>query len=279
LGLCSVIRYKEEVMDKVGIVGVGNMGESVLKALLKKGVKKDNLYFVEAKKDRALYIGKTYGVKDVKKVSELVKRSDLIVVAVKPQDARKMLPDTASSMDGSKILISIMAGVTMANILALAGKPVKVVRMMPNIAVKVGQGVIGVAAGADVSVEDVAKIKTLFSSAGLTVDVGEELMDAVTSLGASSPAFFLLFLEAMIDAGVKIGIPRDKARAISLQVVKGTVAMLEEENLHPVVMREMITSPGGTTISGLAALEDKAFRGSVIEAIEKAAQRAKELSL
>ena len=104
-------------------------------------------------------------------------------------------------------------------------------------------------------------------------------MDAVTSLGASSPAFFLLFLEAMIDGGVKTGIPRDKARAISLQVIKGTIAMLDEENIHPALMREMITSPGGTTISGLAALEDKAFRGSVIEAIEKAAQRAKELSL
>lgn len=266
-------------MNKVGIVGVGNMGESVLRALMQKGVSKDSLCFVEAKKDRALHIGKTYGVKDVKKVSELTKRSDLVVIAVKPQDARKILPDVASSMDGSKVLVSIMAGVTMANIIALAGKPVKVVRMMPNIAVKVGQGVIGVAAGADVSVEEVAKIKTLFSSAGLTVDVGEELMDAVTSLGASSPAFFLLFLEAMIDGGVKIGIPRDKARAISLQVIKGTIAMLDEENIHPALMREMITSPGGTTISGLAALEDKAFRGSVIEAIEKAAQRAKELSL
>jgi len=266
-------------MNKVGIVGVGNMGESVLRALMQKGVKKDSLCFVEAKKDRALHIGKTYGVKDVKKVSELAKRSDLVVIAVKPQDARKILPDVASSMDGSKVLVSIMAGVTMANIIALAGRSLKVIRMMPNIAVKVGQGVIGVAAGADVSPQEVSEVKDLFSSAGLTVDVGEELMDAVTSLGASSPAFFLLFLEAMIDAGVKIGIPRDKAKAISLQVIKGTIAMLDEENIHPALMREMITSPGGTTISGLAALEDRAFRGSVIEAIEKAAQRAKELSL
>ncbi|MDD3845398.1 MAG: pyrroline-5-carboxylate reductase [Syntrophorhabdaceae bacterium] len=266
-------------MDKVGIVGVGNMGESILKALLRNGIRKDNLCFVEAKKDRALYIGKTYGIKDEEKAAKLAKTSDLIVVAVKPQDARRILPDIASSMDASKILISIMAGVTMSNIQMLSGKPVKVVRMMPNIAVKVGQGVIGVAAGADVATEDLGKIKTLFSSAGLTVDVGEELMDAVTSLGASSPAFFLFFLEAMIDAGVKIGIPRDKAKTISLQVIKGTVAMLEEENIHPALMREMITSPGGTTISGLAVLEDKAFRGSVMEAIEKASQRAKELSL
>ena len=119
----------------------------------------------------------------------------------------------------------------------------------------------------------------MWPEAGVPVEVGEELMDAVTSLGASSPAFFLLFLEAMIDAGVKIGIPRDKAKAISMQVVKGTVAMLEQEQIHPTLMREMITSPGGTTICGLAVLEDRAFKGSVIEAIEESALRAEELSL
>jgi len=279
LTLRSVIRYKEEAMEQVGIVGVGNMGESILRALLKSGTKKDHLCFAEAKKERALYIGKTYGIKEVKKTAEIAKKSDLVIVAVKPQDAAKILPDIASSMDESKILISIMAGVTMSNILTLSGKPLRVVRMMPNIAVKVGQGVIGIAAGSDISAGDLGKIKNLFSCAGLTIEVGEELMDAVTSLGASSPAFFLLFLEAMIDAGVKIGIPRDKSKAISMQVIKGTVAMLEQEQVHPTLMREMITSPGGTTIAGLAALEDRAFRGSVIEAIEKASRRAKELSL
>ena len=104
-------------------------------------------------------------------------------------------------------------------------------------------------------------------------------MDAMTALGASGPAFFLLFLEAMIDAGLKIGIPREKARIISAQVVKGTLKMLEEEGIHPTVMRDMITSPGGTTISGIAVLEEKAFKGIIIEAIEKASKRAKELSL
>jgi pyrroline-5-carboxylate reductase len=266
-------------MGKVGIVGVGNMGESILKALLKSRIKKDDLCFAEAKKEKALSIGKTYGIRQVKKIAELTKQSDLVVVAVKPQDASKILPDIASSMDDSKILVSIMAGITISNILSLSGRPLRIVRMMPNIAVKVNQGVIGIAAGADVAGEDVARIKALFSCLGLTIELGEELMDAETSLGGSSPAFFLLFLEAMIDAGVKIGIPRDKSKAIWMQVIKGTVAMLEEEQIHPALMREMITSPGGTTISGLAALEDRAFRGIVIEAIERACQRARELSL
>jgi pyrroline-5-carboxylate reductase len=109
--------------------------------------------------------------------------------------------------------------------------------------------------------------------------VGEELMDAVTALSGSGPAFFLLFLEAMVDAGVKMGLPRDKAKTLSIQVVKGTVQMLEEEGLHPTLMKEMITSPGGTTMAGLASLEEGALKGTVMRAIEIASKRAKELSL
>jgi pyrroline-5-carboxylate reductase len=104
-------------------------------------------------------------------------------------------------------------------------------------------------------------------------------MDAVTAMGGSGPAFFLLFLESVIDAGVKMGIPRDTSKLLSLQVVKGTLKMLEEEGLHPTVLKEMVVSPGGTTITGLAHLEERAFRGNIITAIEKAAKRAKELSL
>jgi pyrroline-5-carboxylate reductase len=114
---------------------------------------------------------------------------------------------------------------------------------------------------------------------GKTVELGEELMDAFTALGGSGPAFVLLFLEAMIDAGVKLGLPRDKSTAVSSQVVKGTIKMLEAESLHPTLMREMITSPGGTTIAGLATMERGAFRGTVIRAIEETCKRSKELSL
>ncbi|MHB8110186.1 MAG: pyrroline-5-carboxylate reductase [Syntrophorhabdaceae bacterium] len=265
-------------MERVGIIGVGNMGESILKALLKKGLDAKNLCFMETKKDRAEFIEKEYGIKQFQNPAQLASATDLVILAVKPQDAPKILPDIAFSPGNNAILISIMAGIPIAKILSLAGKPLRVVRMMPNIAIKVNQGVIGITTTADISGEELSGIKVLFSNAGLIVDIGEELMDAITSLGASSPAFFLLFLEAMIDGGVKIGIPRDKAKAISIQVVKGTIEMLEQEQIHPALMREMITSPGGTTIAGLASLEDKAFKGSVIDAIETASRRAKELS-
>ncbi|OPY74817.1 MAG: Pyrroline-5-carboxylate reductase [Syntrophorhabdus sp. PtaU1.Bin058] len=266
-------------MEKIGIIGVGNMGESIIKALLKKGVKKETITFSEIKKERARAIQKGFGIKGSKKLSELVTGADYIILAVKPQDSRTVLSEIAPLLDLSKIVITIMAGVTTSNILSVVGKPIKIVKAMPNICVKVGEGVIGIAHNKIVKKEEIKKVKDIFEPLGKVVDVGEELMDAVTALGGSGPAFFLLFLEAMIDAGLKIGIPREKAKIISSQVIKGTLRMLEEEGIHPAVMRDMITSPGGTTISGIAVLEEKAFKGIVIEAIEKASKRAKELSL
>jgi len=179
----------------------------------------------------------------------------------------------------NKILISIMAGITTSNILSIVGKAVKVVRIMPNICVKVGEGAMGLTSNTMVGTEEVEAVKTMFSSMGKAVEVGEDLMDAFTAIGGSGPAFVLLFLESMIDAGVKLGIPRDKSAIISSQVMKGTIKMLDAENLHPTIMREMITSPGGTTIAGLATLEQGAFKGTIMRAIEDACKRSKELSL
>ncbi len=265
-------------MEKIGIIGLGNMGESIAKALIGASLQKESILFSEMKKERAKHIEKVYGLKCIKSLAELVKKTDYIILAIKPQDARNVLHEIAPSLNDQKIIISIMAGITTSNILSLAGKPLKIIRVMPNICVKVNEGMMGITANGMVTIEEKEKVHTLLSPLGQVIEISEELMDAFTALGGSGPAFFLLFLEAMIDAGVKIGLARDKAKSISLQVVKGTLKMLEEENLHPTVMRDMITSPGGTTIAGIAILEDRAFKGNVIEAIEKACKRAKELS-
>ena len=265
-------------METIGIVGLGNMGESIVKALINHSLKKDFLLFAEVKKERATYIEKTYGLKSAKSLSELVQKTDYIVLAIKPQDAKEVIQEISPSLNDKKLIISIMAGITTSNILSFIGKPIRIVRLMPNICVKVGEGMMGITSNRTVTQEERAKIQKMLSPLGHFVEVGEELMDAVTALGGSGPAFFLLFLEAMIDAGVKTGLPRDKAKAISLQVMKGTLKMLEVEKIHPTVMRDMITSPGGTTIAGIAILEERAFKGNVIEAVAKACKRAKELS-
>jgi pyrroline-5-carboxylate reductase len=265
-------------MDKIGIIGLGNMGEAIVKALVKQGFKRETLFFAETRKDRASYIEKTYGLKCTKTISELVQKADYILLAVKPQNAKEVISIISSSLNEKKIIISIMAGITTSNILSFIGKPIKIVRIMPNICVKVGEGMMGITSNQAVEKKEHAMIQKMLAPLGQFVEVGEELMDAITALGGSGPAFFLLFLEAMIDGGVKTGLPRDKSKTISLQVIKGTVKMLEEEKMHPAVMRDMITSPGGTTIAGIAKLEERAFKGNVIEAIEKACKRAKELS-
>jgi pyrroline-5-carboxylate reductase len=195
-------------MEKIGIIGLGNMGESIAKALLNHGFKKNELLFSEAKKERAIYIEKTYGLKSYKNLATLVQGADYIVLAIKPQDAKGVINTISPFLTDKKIVMSIMAGVTTSNILSLAGKPLRIVRIMPNINVKVGEGVMGITSNRAVTKEELSRIRKMLSPLGHFIEVGEELMDAVTALGGSGPAFFLLFLEAMIDAGVKTGLPR-----------------------------------------------------------------------
>lgn len=266
-------------MNKIGIIGLGNMGEAVLKALLRGGYKADNILYSEIKSERIEAINNLYGIKHEKSIEGLVKKVKYVVLAIKPQDSKDIITRIAPFIDDKKVIVSIMAGITTSNILSIIGKPVQIIRAMPNICAKVGEGAIGITANSTTEKKEFEQVVNIFNCLGKVIEVGEELMDAITALGASGPAFFLLFLEAMIDAGVKMGIPRDKSRILSIQVVKGTLKMLVEEGIHPSLMREMITSPGGTTISGLAHLEERAFKGNIIIAIEKAAKRAEELSI
>lgn len=263
---------------KIGIIGMGNMGEAILKALLKNGFNKQSVFCAEQKSDRADYIRRTHAVECDEEPEDVIKKSDYCIVAVKPQDSKALLQRIAPLLSEKQVLISIMAGTTTANMLAVAGRQLKIVRIMPNICVKVGEGAMGLCANVFVDSKEIGEVKELFSFMGKVVDLSEDLMDAVTAIGGSGPAFVLHFLEAMIDGGVTIGLPRDKSRALATQVLKGTIKMLEEENVHPTVMKEMVTSPGGTTVAGLAVLEDGAVKGAVIRALREASKRSKELS-
>ncbi|HEX2966484.1 MAG TPA: pyrroline-5-carboxylate reductase [Syntrophorhabdaceae bacterium] len=254
------------------------LGESIAKALLTNGVPRSSLTFFESAKNRIAYVEKTLRLKKATSISDLVRMSRYVILAVKPQDSRRVLEEISAGITSDNILISIMAGVTTSQIISILEKPAKIVRTMPNICVKVGAGIIGISSNRLVSEKEIDKIRHMLSPLGEFIALGEEMMDAMTAIGGSGPAFFLLFLEAMIDAGVKIGLSRDKAKLATLQVAKGTLKMLEEENIHPTIMRDMITSPGGTTIAGIASLEESAFRGNLIKAIEKTCRRAKELS-
>ncbi len=265
-------------MKRVGIIGVGNMGESIVRALLGSGIRKTDIFSFEVKPARVRMVAAQYSIKAAKDPEDLARRSDYIVLAVKPQDAKAAIAAAAPAMTDAKIIISIMAGITTSSIISMLEKPAKVVRVMPNIAVAVGEGALGITANYLLSQEELEAVQALLEPLGTVVQVSEEQMDAVTALSGSGPAFFLAFLEGMIDGGVKMGLPRDKATELAVQTVKGTVTLLQKEKMHPAVMREMVTSPGGTTIAGLAVLEEKGFKGSVIRALEAAQARSKELS-
>ena len=265
-------------MARLGILGLGNMGEAIVGALLGSGFDRKNLVAFEVKKDRAETVARRYRIGLAANARDLAQKARYILIAVKPQDAKPLLGAIAPAFDKEKLVISIMAGVTTATILSMLQRPVKVIRIMPNICVKVGEGALGMTSNDLVPEGELDETRKMLAPLGRVVEVREDLMDAVTALSGSGPAFLLCFLEAMIDAGVNVGLPRDKASILAIQTIKGTIATLEAERLHPTIMKEMVTSPGGTTIAGLTLLEEKGFRGSLIKAIEQARNRAKELS-
>ncbi len=265
-------------MKRVGIMGLGNMGESITRALLGAGLPAADILSFEIKPERTRTVAGAYGIGIAASPQDLAAQCPYLILAVKPQDAKTAISALAPSIDESRIIISIMAGITTSSITSMLEKPAKVVRVMPNIGVAVGEGALGVAANYLLAPDEMESVAALLAPLGRIVEVNEEQMDAVTALGGSGPAFFLSFLEAMIDGGVKMGLPRDKAHALAVQTVKGTVALLEKEHSHPALLKERVTSPGGTTIAGLVVLEEKGFKGIVVRALEAARMRAGELS-
>jgi pyrroline-5-carboxylate reductase len=265
-------------VKKIGIVGLGNMGEAVVRALVTSGFPREAILSFEVKPEKVALVQDKYGVRAVSGISELTTQSSYILLAVKPQDAKTVLRTIASETDETKVLISIMAGITISSLTTMLEKPAKIVRVMPNICVAVAQGALGIAANDLLSKEELASVVELLQPLGIVVEVNEDQMDAVTALSGSGPAFVLAFLEALIDGGVKMGLARDKSYSLAVKTLQGTITMLEKEGVHPAIMKERVTSPGGTTIAGLATLDERGFKGTVIRCLEAAQTRAKELS-
>lgn len=265
-------------MDGIGIIGAGNMGEALIKGFLRSGLKRKELNFFEISRSRREFIRKKYRVKDMDRMEELMDSSKYIVIATKPQDGRSVLERISPNLKESHVLISVMAGVSLSRISSFLRREAKIVRVMPNICVSLGQGVMGITKNDLLESWEYESVLKLFSRLGYVVEIKEELFDAMTAYAGSGPAFFLSFLEGMIDAGVKMGFSRDLAYVMALYVVRGSVSLLFEEKDHPTILKERITSPSGTTIYGLSLLERRGFRGAIIEAFEVARNRSRELS-
>ncbi len=262
----------------VGILGTGNMGEALLRGLLQGHVcKPEQILCSDIRPEKLREIRESLGIKGTSHNVEVVKHSDIMILSVKPQMMKPVIEEIARHLDLSKLIISIAAGVPLAAIESCAKKDLKLIRVMPNICVSVREGVSAVAGGPHAQKEDLTMAKTIFDSVGKTVFVEEDLLDAVTGLSGSGPAYIFLIIDALADAGVKVGLSRSDALLLASQTVLGSAKMMIETGEHPGRLKDMVTSPGGTSIAGLHTLEQGGVRTTLINAVEVATQRSKAL--
>lgn len=264
-------------MGTVAIFGAGVMGETLLSGLLRSGRDPETLVITERRADRAAELTHTYGVRAVSN-TEAAQAADTLVFAVKPQDIEALLAEISEHVDPDNLVVSIAAGITTGTIEALLPPGRAVVRVMPNTPALVDQGMAAVSAGSRVSPEQLEEAKALLAATGKVADVPEKLQDAVTAISGSGPAYIFYVVEAMIEAGVVLGMPRATATELVVQTLFGAATMMRETGQHPTVLREQVTSPGGTTAAALRTLDDHKVRAAFITAMEAAAKRSAELS-
>jgi pyrroline-5-carboxylate reductase len=267
------------VNDKtIAFIGAGNMGSALIRALIARGeIPKERIVAADADPERLGKIEAQQGIQIARDNKGAVSRADMVILAIKPSDINWVLEEIAPVTDGSKLLISIAAGVPTRRIEERLPQGVRVIRVMPNTPALVGQGVAVLCSGSHATGEDMVAARRIFDAAGKTCVLPENLMDAATGLSGSGPAYVFLFIEALSDAGVLAGIPRDVAQMLSVQTVLGAAHLAAEMNMHPAKLREMVTSPGGTTIAGLRKMEEWGFRAAIYNAVEAATFRSREL--
>ncbi|MEK7846916.1 MAG: pyrroline-5-carboxylate reductase [Nitrospinota bacterium] len=263
---------------RIAFIGSGNMGEALIKGVTGAFVFKNrNIIVTDIRKERLEHIKGLYKVNTTTDNRYAVKKSDIVLLAVKPQIISKVVKEIGDLIDRGKLIITIAAGITISSIQDHLKKKGKIIRVMPNTPAIVREGVSAIACGDDISKKDIEITKRIFNAVGRTVIVDESMMDAVTGLSGSGPAYIFLIIESLTDAGVKMGLPRDISRLLSVQTILGAAKLAMESGEHPGKLKDMVTSPGGTTIAGLHALEKGGLRSALMSAVEAATKRSEEL--
>ncbi len=264
---------------KISIIGTGNMGEALVSGLLASGsCKPENIVCTDIREDQLQSVKEKYDVITMTNNTEAVETGEIVIYAVKPQIIASVFRETADALDMSKLIISIAAGVPLAAIESCLNKKLRLIRVMPNIAAFVRESATVVAAGENATETDIKLAMAIFDSMGKSIFIKENiLMDAITGLSGSGPAYIFLIVEALADAGVKVGLSRQEALFLSTQTVLGAAKLLLETQEHPGRLRDMVTSPGGTAIAGIHTLEKGGLRTTLINAVEVATNRSKEL--
>ena len=263
---------------RVAFLGTGNMGEALIKGLTQTGlVPAGSITAADPRADHLGQIATRYGIRAVADNVALVSGADVIILAVKPQIMAAVLKEIASAVDAGKLLVSIAAGVATTKLREQLGKPARLIRVMPNTPALVLEGVTAIARAEGLRPGDLEAAQELFAAVGKVVVLDESALDAVTGLSGSGPAYVAIAIEALADGGVKMGLDRATATLLAAQTVLGSARLILETGVHPGQLKDMVSSPGGTTIAGVAALEDGGFRRALMHAVERATLRSREL--
>lgn len=263
---------------KIAFIGGGNMAEAIMLGLMREDVGVGICVAEISPKRRDEITTRFPNVRVVEDVLEAARWGEVVILAVKPQQSAGVLDLLEQVISVEKLVISIMAGIQSSKIEENLAPGCRVVRAMPNTPALIGAGATAVCAGRKASAADLDLVRQIFALVGTAVCVEEKQMDAVTALSASGPAYVFTFIEALSDAGVNNGLPRDVAAQLAVQTVLGSAKMVIETCEHPALLKERVTSPGGTTIAGLHALENGSFRGVIMDAVSAACSKSKELA-
>lgn len=267
-----------KIQHKIAFIGAGNMGEALIRGMLNaKLLPPERLWAGETRERRRETLSKEYGIKVVEQNKLAVEGARVVVLAVKPQIVDRVVDEVRSHIAEDAVVISIAAGKSIEDLRDRLGPESRVIRSMPNVAATVGEGATALAAGPNVRDDDMALAREIFNSVGMTVVLEEQQLDAVTGLSGSGPAYVFMFIEALADAGVKMGLSRWDAHSLACQTVLGAAKLVIETEEHPGRLKDMVCSPGGTAIAAVHTLEQGGLRTTLINAVEVAAQRSAEL--
>ncbi len=262
---------------RIAIIGVGNMGLALMRGLIdSEAVPPDHITVHNRRAEKTQALVKEYGVRGAQSNVDCIAGADIILIAVKPQIFDKVLPEIRDAMPDAFVL-SVAAGITCASIEAHLGPNSRVIRAMPNTPALIKQGAAAICAGAHATDTDMALAEAILQKICEVFVVDEVHMDAVTGLSGSGPAYLMLIIEAFSDAGVRVGLSREIAQALAVQTIRGSAALIQETKEHPGRLKDQVTSPGGTAITGLHALEAGGLRTTIMNAVEAATKRAQEL--
>src|SRR5579862_4354143 len=263
-------------MQRIAIIGGGRIGEALLAGLLSAGW--SDIVVTSRRPERVAELAERHGVDATTSNGEAVRGAAIVVIAVKPQDIDALLDDIGSTISPEQTVITVAAAIPTARIEARLADGVPVVRAMPNSPSTVHEGMAGIAPGAHAGDPQLAVAEDVLSHLGRVVRVAEHEMDAVTALSGSGPAYFALLAEAMIEAGILLGLSREISTTLVVQTMLGTAKQLRDQGMHPVELRESVTSPGGTTIAAIRELEQAGVRAALLNAVQAAMTRAGELA-